>query len=977
MSSSSLRNLRAGVSIAVLAVAALGAVNAQAQTAAPPAGETTENAVEEVIVTGFRESLRSALSVKRQSSGVVDAIKAEDIADFPDANLAESIQRVPGVSITRVAGEGRTITVRGLPPTFTRVRINGMEAQSTSGATTSDRGANLGRGFDFNTFASELFSGITVRKTAQAEVIEGSLGATVDLETARPLDHRGLTFVLGASAGYNDLSKNVDPKFTAVLGNTWDTAWGEFGAQASLAYSKRKFLEDQWGSGGWNPATVDGGFCTPVGVAPQNPATSAANGTDAANCATGVPRPAASDTVYALANRSTVFFPRLPRYGRFHHDQERTGATLALQWKPTPKTSLSFDALYSDYDVKREENWLEGFSFARAISQNGKPQTAVRELVLRDAGNSHTAGVNFGLPVYDVAYGRFDGVDIRSDTQHDEFRNVFQQYTLAGTHELTDRLKVSGLLGYSKSDYDQPMTTTIMFQRPNAGMTIDFRQDRDQPIITHDFNVADASLYSFAAPNAEVRLQQIYTTNIYKTAELNLAWAYDDALTIKVGGHYDEFSFDTSAKQRSNNFLVPTLSTAELQAVSKVVSGFGGHGIKDGVFPTSWATIDYDKFVASQNLYSETGLYALVPNYGGIRRVDEKVASAYLQADLKTVIGGLPVRSDIGFRFAQTELESRGYQIGASPQQVTAENKYHDVLPSFNLSVDALENLVLRFSAAKVVSRPDLGFLTPGGSLNLTGTPSITSGNPDLDPIRATTVDLGAEWYFAPGAILGVGLFYKDIETYVQNQSQQMSFRQTGLPLSLLGTSGVDPDATPITVTRPLNTPGGPLKGFEINYQQNFTFLPGLLRHTGALVNYTYVDSQIDYFLAAGGITTNDLVGLSKNAYNATLYYEDEKFSARVSLSHRSSYLIAVPSGNQGSLTTGRRQDYQDADWVPASTTIDANVSYQLTEQLKLSLEALNLTDEYSQQRNDTDASRTWTNHHFGRQFYFGARYSF
>jgi TonB-dependent receptor len=471
------------LALALAGVLAAGAASAQtAPSAGQSAGPSPDNTVEEVVVTGFRESLRSALSVKRQSSGVVDAIKAEDIADFPDANLAESIQRVPGVSITRVAGEGRTITVRGLPPTFTRVRINGMEAQSTSGATTSDRGANLGRGFDFNTFASELFSGITVRKTAQAEVIEGSLGATVDLETAKPLDHKGLTFVLGASAGYNDLAKNVDPKFTAVVGNSWDTAWGEFGAQASLAYSKRKFLEDQWGSGGWNPATVDGGFCTPVGVAPQNPATNAGNGTDAANCATGVARPAANDPVYAQANRSTVFFPRLPRYGRFHHNQERTGATLALQWKPTSRTSLSFDALYSDYDVKREENWLEGFSFARAISQNGKPQTAVRELILRDAGTSHTAGVNLGQTVYDVDYARFDGVDIRSDTQHDEFENVFQQYTLAGTHELTDRLKVTGLIGYSKSDYDQPMTTTIMFQRPNAGMTIDFRKNRDQPM---------------------------------------------------------------------------------------------------------------------------------------------------------------------------------------------------------------------------------------------------------------------------------------------------------------------------------------------------------------------------------------------------------------------------------------------------------------------------------------------------------------
>ncbi len=967
MSSSSSRALKAGCSLGVLLSAALLGGAASAQTAPPPSGETTENAVEEVIVTGFRESLKSALNVKRQSSGVVDAIKAEDIADFPDANLAESIQRVPGVSITRVAGEGRTITVRGLPPNFTRVRINGMEAQSTSGATTSDRGANLGRGFDFNTFASELFSGITVRKSAQAEVIEGSLGATVDLDIAKPLDQKGRTFVVGGSLGYNDLSEKNDKKFSAVLGDRWDTAWGQFGAQASVAWSKREFLEDQWGSGGWNPATSDQGFCTPVGRPVPNPAFNAANGTDALNCATGVPRPAASDTLYDLGNRSTVFFPRLPRYGRFHHDQERTGATLALQWKPSERTSFGFDALYSKYDVVREENWLEGFSFARSITQNGKPQTAIRELILREAGTSHTAGINFGQKVYDVDYARFDGVDVRSDTQHDEFQNVFQQYTFNGKHELTDNITISGLVGYSKSDYDQPKTTTIMFQRPNTSMTIDFRDDRDQPKITHGFDVTDASLYSFGAPNAEVRLSQIFTTNIYKTAELNLAWAVDDDLTIKFGGHFHEFSFDTSARQRLNNFLVPTLTSDQLKAVTKVISGFGGSGIKDGVFPTSWATIDYDKFVDSQNLYSDSGMYALSPNVGGIRRVEEKVTSAYLQADLRTVIGGLPVRGDVGFRIAQTDLRSRGYQVGLIPEQVTAENSYHDVLPSLNFAVDLRDDLVVRFSAAKVVARPDLTFLSPGGSLNLTGTPSITSGNPDLDPIRATTVDLGAEWYFAQGSVLGVGVFYKDIATYVQNQSSQTKFRQTGLPLSLLGDSRLDPDGTDFTITRPVNTPGGPLKGFEVNYQQTFTFLPGFLRHTGALVNYTYVDSQIDYFLAAGGVTTNDLVGLSKNAYNATLYYEDAKFSARVSASYRDKSIVALPANNP----------LQDVEGYDANLTFDMAASYQINDRMKLSLEGLNIFDRFNRQYIDSDRDSTFVYTHTGRQFNLGLQYRF
>jgi iron complex outermembrane receptor protein len=259
--------------------------------------------------------------------------------------------------------------------------------------------------------------------------------------------------------------------------------------------------------------------------------------------------------------------------------------------------------------------------------------------------------------------------------------------------------------------------------------------------------------------------------------------------------------------------------------------------------------------------------------------------------------------------------------------------------------------------------------LTPGGSLNLTGTPSITSGNPDLDPIRANTVDFSAEWYFAPGSLISVGLFYKDIKTYVQNQSQQMSFRQTGLPLSLIGASGVDPDNTPITVTRPLNTPGGPLKGFEINYQQGFTFLPGFLRHTGALVNYTYVDSQITYILAAGGTTKQDLIGLSKNAYNATLYYDDETINARISAAYRDQYIApgGLPANNP-------LQDYEGVD---KSLVFDVSASYQLTEKFKITLEGLNIFDRFNRLFIDSDRNSDFVYSHLGAQWNLGLQYKF
>src|SRR3954464_10592918 len=184
--------------------------------------------LEEVVVTGYRKSLNAALDAKRDSVGSVDTIVAEDIAAFPELNLAESIQRIPGVSIQRDAGEGREISVRGLGPQFTRVRVNGMEALTTVSTSDANGGTNKNRVFDFNVFASELFNNITIHKTASADIDEGSLGATVDLRTARPFDYNGFTAVVGSKADYNDLAGTVMPRYSGLISDTF--ADGKFGA---------------------------------------------------------------------------------------------------------------------------------------------------------------------------------------------------------------------------------------------------------------------------------------------------------------------------------------------------------------------------------------------------------------------------------------------------------------------------------------------------------------------------------------------------------------------------------------------------------------------------------------------------------------------------------------------------------------------------------------------------------------------------
>ena len=220
------------ISVAIAVCSCIAAAQAQAQAAsAPGTGE-----LEEVVVSGFRASLSASLDVKRTEAGSTDSIMAEDIADFPDMNLSESIQRLPGVSITRSAGQGRNISVRGLGPQFTRVRINGMETLTTTGGTDAAGGVNRGRAFDFNIFASDLFNQITVRKTASADVEEGSLGATVDLMAARPFDYGKFTFATGAQLGYNDLADSFDPRFSLLVSNVFGD--GRVGALLSVAYSQ-------------------------------------------------------------------------------------------------------------------------------------------------------------------------------------------------------------------------------------------------------------------------------------------------------------------------------------------------------------------------------------------------------------------------------------------------------------------------------------------------------------------------------------------------------------------------------------------------------------------------------------------------------------------------------------------------------------------------------------------------------------------
>jgi iron complex outermembrane recepter protein len=943
------------------------ALSAAAQQTAAPAEDAPDSAeLDTIAVVGFRASLIKALDEKRDSAEQVDVIVAEDIGKFPDQNLAESLQRIPGVSIDRDAGEGRSITVRGLGPDFTRVRLNGMETLSTTGGTDSSGGANRGRGFDFNVFASELFNNLTVRKTQSAEIDEGSLGATVDLRTGRPFDYRKFTATVSSQMSYNDLSGSWDPRFAGLISNTW--ADGRIGAALSAAYSKRGSLEEGFSAVRWEPTTASGGFCSPVGVTPA----SSGSGSSAANCATGIPRPAntASNVdAYNTAMAPGVFAPRLPRYGRLTHEQERSGLTGSFQIRINDDTTVSVDALYSKLEATRQEDFLESISFSRTAAQGGKPQTEVVAAEVDGRGN--------------LVYGVFNNVDVRSESRFDKLETTFKQLDFDFQTRLTDRLTFNAQAGLSKSEFRNPVQTTVTLDIQNVdGYSWDFRGNDREPVITYPFDVNSPTAWQWVSSppsnstGSEIRIRPLGTDNKFQNARFNLVYDVSPEIALKGGMNWKEYGFETFEMRRTSETRVPTLPAGVTVAdISRTFSGFGS-GNNNG-----WLIPDLNAIARLFNIYCNCDPTPGTAGDGddfrlggitvgnargnnfGVRETDQ---GGYLQMDFDTDFVGRRLRGNVGVRYASTAIAATGYLATNNGSRVVVNNDYSDWLPSLNLAWNVTDNVMLRFGAAKVMARPQLPSLNPGGTVNTT-LRTITSGNPLLEPFRAKTYDLSAEWYFAENSLISVALFYKDIDTYIQTLRETRPFNTTGLPLELLTVSGLPAD-TPFDITSPINTPGGPLKGFEINYQQPFSFLPGVWSGFGVLLNYTHVESEIKYAISpTSSLYVNaDLVNLSPDAYNATLYFENKRFSARVSGSYRDRYLQTVP-GRNGNDFEGKNETFN----------VDANMTYNVNDHLSVTLEGINLTDEYNDQFVDTAGDRASVYHHTGRQYFFGARYSF
>ncbi|MGH8044711.1 MAG: TonB-dependent receptor, partial [Stenotrophomonas sp.] len=573
-------------------------------------------------------------------------------------------------------------------------------------------------------------------------------------------------FATSGQASYNAMAQKADPRIAALISNTW--ADGTFGGLLSVAYSERQALEEGSNTGRW------------------------ANGPSNGNFSAASP--------FTAARSANVYHPRFPRYVQMEHEQKRLGVTGTLQWKPSDATEISLDTLYSKIDAKRDEHYIEAISFSRGTSSTprlvGKPNMIVKDGVIENNA---------------LVYGEFDNVDIRTENRHDEWSTEFKQIALNGQHRFGDNFTLSGKVGISRSKHENPIQTTIIMDKYDVdGYSYDYRGNSRFPTLNYGIDPTNPAGWELA----EIRLRPQYVDNDFDTGQVDFNWNISPGFRLKGGILAKNYTFSTVELRRASELAVPNFPTGGKIVPVDMTEQAGLKGITGS--PDQWVVPDLNAIANQFDIYSNSGIFAVAPRANNVRSVDEEDRGGYLMGEFSTELGSIPFSGNFGVRYVKTKQSSTGLStLATGTVSTTVDRSYDDTLPSFNLVAEITPDFLIRLGAAKVMSRPGLGSLTPGATVAVAGgARTISSGNPNLDPIRATNVDLGFEWYFSEGAMAGIGLFYKDIESFVQTTREVAPYSASGLPAELLIGTGASP-ADDFTYTKPVNTPGGELHGVE------------------------------------------------------------------------------------------------------------------------------------------------------------------
>lgn len=886
---------------ALAAAMILSAAPALAQTT--PTAEPTEKPAaepEDIVVIGIRGSLSSAANIKKNADSIVDAISSEDLGKFPDTNVAESLQRIPGVAIDRSNGEGRFVTVRGFGPSFNTVLINGRTFASD----------NQGREFSFDLLAAELISGAEVYKSSQARLQDGGIGATLNVKTPRPLDIKGFKAVVSAKGQYERNSGQVTPQAFGLISDTF--ADETLGLLASVSYQKRDAQTRFTQNRGYLPGVAVGPTATPL--------------------------------------FTNVFAPRNQDVGQDDQSRERIGVTGTAQYRPSDQLTVTVDGLYNQFNVNSRVqalgSWFEPSSYTAAAIDSNRTVTSLttngnadliqtsnnRFVKTYAAGGNVEWKPNANLTVKaDVSWSR------ASDSAGG--RNYF---TVIGIPSRYSFQEATGNNFPSTLNYSANLTnpalgrTHIALRQGNseAERVLEYKLDTEWK---SDGGVLDKVRFGLINTNRSKNSQSIATN----PNTLCLYCGYNEASSPALLS-------SLTLRAPSGSGTVPTAIQgynanayfAFLESAAQAAARDAARGLPAGTTAA---------LLASTNGYAA----AVQPNSFAI---SEGVYAGYLEADFKGNLGSLPWVVNIGARYVHTELTASGRQLaltdllsvlgdptiynavfanGGAPVATAQRSSYNYFLPNVNIKVNFTDQIIARFSASRTLTRPQIRDLAPRTNFDVTRPASLdaSGGNPSLRPYTSDNFDLSFEWYPTSTTTLSAAFFYKSIDNFIVQTRSAEPFAIANASNLPIGNGITGPNTATFNVRRPRNAQNASVRGIELNLVHTFDYLPGPLDGLGLSANATLVDSDAAFDVNST-TTSFALEGLG-NSYNVTGFYEKDGFAARIAYNRRGRFLEYLVTPSQGGDPVFRRPFDQ----------IDVRVSYDITKFAQVFAEGTNVTN--------------------------------
>lgn len=832
-----------------LAAGLVAALPAWAQQA--PADTTLET----VVVTGIKASLSKAQDLKRSAAQIVDSIVADDIGKLPDANVAEALQRIAGVQISRNRGEGDRVQVRGLSQT--QALLNGR-AIFTAGKE---------RGLAFQDVPSELLAGADVYKTPTADQVEGGIAGIIDLRTRRPFDFSGLKLAATLKSSYADLAGKSRLEGSVLASERWDLGGGQqFGALLSVARQQRDYRADTQELGAPAQLADGSGPFAPTGVW----------------------------NAYEMGSR------------------DRTGVTGALQWRPSRDTEFALDLHHTRLKTQTD---TYGF-FGSPFWANWSAATNLGALWPNGAITQDANG--------NLAAGKFWGASMSTSAFVADNDTKTTQAALSGKWRLAD-WTLRSELDRTRSDFSR------LYQETRLGVWT------NNPGFAYELGSALPSAYPLLSGANDLTTPSQYWADkaLYFRQEnsgretslrLDGERRFDGLLSrLRTGLRLADRRADSAEINTIDNLWSGAATGPVAGAAPELAAKIGVIGMSDllaragsGDTPRQWLSVT-DLGWLRDPASARAAMGLTLPGFDAAQSFAyrEKTQALYGVGDFDTELAGLPLSGNLGLRHVRTEGERRYVNAAGTP--TTLRRHDSEWLPSLNARLDLSGQLLARFAASKVITQPHFDQLTPSLSLNANDRTGYL-GNPALEALRARQLDLSLEYYLGKSDHVYGAAFHKRVDGFLQTRTQSLVYQ-----------------GTTYTVATPSNGENGSIKGLELGYQAFFTGLPGWLRGLGLQANYTHVDSS-----APGPINgqKTQLEGLSRDSFNLVGMYDDERLSLRLAYNHRSSYLAGISNHYpaNGSVIA------QTPVRLKAYGMLDAYASWAFTSQLKLALEANNLT---------------------------------